>query len=56
MMNIKDFHISSKMENVRLDLAIFEESNTYTVLKFQMKAEEKIVPSEVKIEWAVPVN
>ena len=55
-MNIKDFHISSKMENVSLDLAIFEESDTYIVLKFQMKAEEKIVPSEVKIEWTVPVD
>ncbi|MBO5415432.1 MAG: alpha-galactosidase [Clostridia bacterium] len=55
-MNIKDFSISTDTQNAEFDLAITEESATSLVLKFTMKAEEKIVPSPVKVEWKVPVG
>ena len=55
-MNIGNFSVTSKMENIKFDLSVFEKNDNYTVLRFQMKAEEKIVPSEVKVEWTVPVD
>lgn len=55
-MNIKDFSVQSDMENVSLSLDISEMAENYLVLKLSMKAEEKIVPNEVRVEWKIPVG
>ena len=55
-MNVKDFSIVSEMQNVKLDLNVLDKSENCVILKFEMQAENKIVPSPVRINWEVPVE
>lgn len=55
-MKIEDFFIDTSMENAKIDLKVFKQTSTRTVLKFSVHFAEKRVPEPIRIEWRIPIG